>query len=298
MKTLNILVCTDFSLLGNKAFKAAEALIDRLGGKITPFHAFLPPQHVEVAAEIYEPNLIRSLGVQDDYSDLEANLRNKLDETARRSVSEIYLNPAQTAFGHPASRILEAAKDYDMIIMSSHGRTGFSRLFLGSVAEKVLRLSKVPVMVVGENSDIKPLDRMLVTTDFSEASKAAFPWARGLAIAFEAEIDLVNVVSLEQTAAVGFYDRSYEENLTSKTQEKLQGLIDQHFSDIKDRVQSKPILSKQGAHCGLAELVESSDYNLVVMATVGYSGLEYLLLGSTTASLVRRVETAVLVVHP
>jgi nucleotide-binding universal stress UspA family protein len=50
--------------------------------------------------------------------------------------------------GHPADEILKAADDADLVVMGSLGRTGISRFLLGSVTEKVIRNSKMPVLVV------------------------------------------------------------------------------------------------------------------------------------------------------
>jgi nucleotide-binding universal stress UspA family protein len=50
--------------------------------------------------------------------------------------------------GRPASSIVEAAADVDHVVMGSHGRTGVSRVVLGSVAEAVVRRSPVPVTIV------------------------------------------------------------------------------------------------------------------------------------------------------
>jgi len=52
------------------------------------------------------------------------------------------------ARGSPATDIIEHSKDYDIIVMGTAGRTGFSRAALGSVAEKVVRFAACPVMVV------------------------------------------------------------------------------------------------------------------------------------------------------
>jgi nucleotide-binding universal stress UspA family protein len=59
------------------------------------------------------------------------------------------------AHGEPWKQILEIAKERmaDIIVMGTHGRRGLSRVFLGSVAEKVVRLSPVPVMTVPGKTD-------------------------------------------------------------------------------------------------------------------------------------------------
>lgn len=55
--------------------------------------------------------------------------------------------------GSPAADIIEAAKDYDLIVIGTLGRTGMSRLLMGSVAEKVVRFAPCPVLVVRGKED-------------------------------------------------------------------------------------------------------------------------------------------------
>ena len=50
--------------------------------------------------------------------------------------------------GSPVKSIVEASKDFDIIVMGTLGRTGFAKFMMGSVAEKVVRFAKCPVMVV------------------------------------------------------------------------------------------------------------------------------------------------------
>lgn len=63
------------------------------------------------------------------------------EETGRRPETAVVV-------GRPASSIVEAAADVDHVAMGSHGRTGVSRIVLGSVAEAVVRRSPVPVTIV------------------------------------------------------------------------------------------------------------------------------------------------------
>ena len=51
--------------------------------------------------------------------------------------------------------IVESSKDYDLIVMGTLGRTGFSKLMMGSVAERVVRYSNCPVMVIRAPEDVK-----------------------------------------------------------------------------------------------------------------------------------------------
>ena len=55
---------------------------------------------------------------------------------------------ARIETGEPTQQIMEAAPDYDLIVMGTHGRTGLTHLMLGSIAEKVVRRATTPVLTV------------------------------------------------------------------------------------------------------------------------------------------------------
>lgn len=78
---------------------------------------------------------------------------------------------------HPADILAEHAREVDaeLILVSSHGRRWFSRMVLGSFAEKLLGLAAMPVLFFGHLPDPQEsLRRMMFTTDFSESSRVAF----------------------------------------------------------------------------------------------------------------------------
>ncbi|HEY3419945.1 MAG TPA: universal stress protein [Methanomassiliicoccales archaeon] len=58
--------------------------------------------------------------------------------------------------GAPARKIVEASSDHDLVVMGTLGRTGFSKLLLGSVAERVIRFAKCPVLVVKPEGEVEP----------------------------------------------------------------------------------------------------------------------------------------------
>lgn len=84
---------------------------------------------------------------------LEAELQ--ADTTQRNRITELMSRlPAErrgailTRSGNPGDELIEAAPDYDALLLGTHGRTGLERLWLGSVAERVVRLSPTPVIVL------------------------------------------------------------------------------------------------------------------------------------------------------
>jgi nucleotide-binding universal stress UspA family protein len=80
---------------------------------------------------------------------------------------------------HPAEILANHAEESnaDLILVSSHGRRWFSRMVLGSFAEKLLSLASIPVLFFGHLPDPhESLRRMMFTTDFSDSSRLAFEW--------------------------------------------------------------------------------------------------------------------------
>lgn len=294
MKNIKILVPIDFSELSLKAFAAAQELASLFDGTITPLHTMM---EVWMGEGFYHPE---SLEIQKNYGKLQSEIKMKLDEVASRHVDAKYLRPALVKAGLSARIIMKTSADFDLIVMSSHGRSGFQRIMMGSVSEEVLRYSEVPVLIVEDKSRMMPLKKILLITDFSDSSLAAFPWALNIARETGAEIDLAHVISfgtfLFDAESRQFHE--YEDIFVEENGKRIEKLIDEHFSEIKDKMNPRLITTQQSVHEALSELIRISDYNLVVMASVGHTGLNFLLLGSTTASLVRHVEVPVMVVHP
>ncbi|MDR8390539.1 universal stress protein [Aliifodinibius sp. S!AR15-10] len=288
MENIKILVPLDFSDLSNQALSAAEEFAKLFDGRITPFHAYLP------ISEMEGPYML-GLGTSpiEDYEEIEDTLRDRLDEVAREHVEERYLDKAIISVGNAASAIVEEGQNYDMIVMSTHGRTGFSRFFLGSVAEKVLRTSHIPVLVIDKESRIGPIKRILATTDFSENSHAAFPLVKDIARAADAQVELLNVMTYDTQ-----HDEKPDEGKISLRNKRMEILVKEEFHEISDRLQTNVIVSADTPHETIFKHNQDNPADLVVMATVGRTGIEYLMMGSTTANVVRHVKTPVLSINP
>jgi|AntRauTorckE6833_2_1112554.scaffolds.fasta_scaffold39837_1 nucleotide-binding universal stress UspA family protein len=288
MKIKNILVPIDFSDLSVKALQIANHICEAFDAKITLFHAYIPVADVD---GLYYMGM--GVGTQTPFEDIEPSIKDRLKQIGGEHLNKKYIADTVVGIGNPSHAINEAASDKDLVIMTTHGRTGFTRLLLGSTTEKVLRTSHTPVLAVEKASDFAPLKRMMVTTDFSEHSYAAFPYANAIASAYGARIDLVHVMKYDEYKTMGTASTSSEAR-----KEHLAKLVDAYFSEIKDQVRTEVILTSESPHEALFNLDFSRDYNLIVMSTIGRTGLDYLTLGSTTANVVRHVDTAVLSVNP
>ncbi len=281
MENPRILVPTDLSDLSMIAFESANYLADVLDGSILPLYVYQPEK--ESASFPIAPRESRKI------PDLEKELESKLLQYA----DEDNLEPVLVRKGKPWKIIMEESEGADIVVMSTHGRSGFSRLFLGSVTERVVRFSKAPVLLVEKDSKIKPLTDILLTTDFSDNSLEAFDYARALVKKTYAHIHLVHLVNLSQFDKVSAFDDQIGER-----QQKLDTWVDEHFADLRDKVTAEALPVKSSIHEAIVHLTGQKKYNLVVMSTLGYTGLNYLRLGSTAANVLRLVKTAVLSINP
>ncbi len=287
MKNVNILVPLDFSDLSLKALEAASVFAELFDGAITPFHSFISLSDVEM------PDVSSKEELASGHEELEKKLVEKLNKMAADNADAKFLNEGLVQVGNPADAIIEAAQNFDLIVMTTHGRTGFSRLIMGSVAEKVIRFAPVPVVVVEEGSKVKPLKKILLTTDFSDYSLKAVPFARSIAEASGAHLDIMHIVSFEQFGSIPQIQAA-----TDTRKKQMRELVDERFGDMKDQVTGDVVSTRKSIHEKITNIADSGDYNLIVMATIGRTGLEYLRLGSTASNIVRHVETAVFTINP
>jgi len=142
-----ILVPVDYSACSREALRLAVEMGQRLGAALDVVHVWDRPSYLtDVVMTRTEPMSTQSL-----FALVEQNAQRDLDEF----LASAELPPAETLTrrllaGEPAAALLHELKigNYDLVVIGTHGRTGLSHLLLGSVAEKLVRLSAVPVLTV------------------------------------------------------------------------------------------------------------------------------------------------------
>lgn len=142
----NILVPTDGSALSRKAAKKAAEFAKKMGSRITGFHV-APAYRYNIYADYVPPDFISPQ--QFSANTKKVALRHL--DVVKKAAADAGVACAcyYSTSDFPADQIVKAAKKYkcDAIFMASHGRTGLSRLLLGSEATKVLTHSRIPVVV-------------------------------------------------------------------------------------------------------------------------------------------------------
>ncbi len=141
----HILISTDGSPVSNKAAKAGIALASALGAKVTAYCAVEPMQPVYAEGYAFDQKVIEEI---EQHARKAAQKRvdaiGKMAKAARVPFTSVV-----TKTSPPYEGIIAAAKKQkcDVIFMASHGRRGLSRLIMGSVTQKVLTHSRIPVVV-------------------------------------------------------------------------------------------------------------------------------------------------------
>ncbi len=210
----------------------------------------------------------------------------------------------QVIQGSVAGEILRAAANLpaDLIVMGTHGRSGFERVMLGSITEKILRKATCPVLTVPAAAPVVPpvdarFGRVLCAVDFSPASQHALALAQSLAGEAAAPLAVLHVLEpasvFEPVVAADPKLQAAIENRHRETRERLRGLVGadtRAFTDVVEVVGSgKPYQE-------ILRVANEQHADLIVMgAHGGHRGLAA--FGSTTAHVVRQAPCPVLSVR-
>lgn len=278
-----ILIPTDGSDSAGTAAEAAIALAERFDATLHVIHVLergtLPPE-----------------------VDSDDDLRQHGERTTARIADRVGDDGVETttAVVDTTAPIHEAIVDYaeehavDLIVMGTHGRTGVERFVIGSVTERTVRISPVPVLTVHEAADVDgDFGSILLPTDGSAGARAATDYAVELADASDAALHAVHVVDL--TGLWGDFDSTA---ILDALEQSGQRAVD----DVIERAEAGGLRSVEGSVLSgippraIVDYADDRAVDLIVMGTRGRTGLDRYLLGSVTERVVRLSDVPVLTV--
>jgi nucleotide-binding universal stress UspA family protein len=291
-----ILLATDLSPASVPAAEFVQRLAPAVQGEVLLFHAvpWIPvPMEGAFEPQTYDRLLRES-------RDEAVGALDRLGATIKAPAVPVAVRVVD---GPPGSRIVEAAADWkaDVVVVGTHGRTGLNRVLVGSVAEQVLQLAPCPVITVRPLPRVwapgRPLARLVYPTDFSPPARRAWPWARAVAEASGAEIDLVHVMM--EPVPDRHVDPAFVARAAEAIRRDAQKAVDQFLAGCgfpRERITVELTTGVEADQ--IARRAEARQADLIVMGTHGRTGVLRLALGSVTRRLLHAAPCAVLTVSP
>ena len=286
-----ILLATDFSAPARGAFAYAVKLSELLHMRLVLLHtvkAFPAP-------DAWSRSVPRS------QHQLRTKALLELGRMARVAQEHGAAATHRLDIGIPEDSILNAVADNEaaLLVMGTHGRTGWDRLQLGSSAEAMIRKAPCPVLTVHgttvADGPMNPrrlkLKRFLVATDFSAASAAALRCAALLVRRFNADVVLVHALGSAKVPRHG--GNRAGASSRQKADRRLQEIV--AAAQAGRYVVERTATSGNPVEVILAE-AKRVTADLIVMGTNGRRGMSRFALGSVAESVVRRAGCPVLVV--
>ena len=222
----------------------------------------------------------------------------------------------ELAVGNAAEEILRYAdeKDIDLILIATHGRSGVKRWAMGSVADKVLRASKVPVWLVRAGipeeivHDKWPRRTILVPLDGSKLAESVLPHVEALAKQRGTElVDVVllrvcelPVISADYPEAI--MELSWEEHVEQekawhkRAAERYLAEVEKRLSDAGLRVRSEVLLGRPIDE--IIDYANKNPFNLIVLSTHGRTGVIRWAYGQVADKVLQRSTSPIFLVRP
>ena len=299
METMRkILLGTDFSASGKHAQQYAFALAKRSGAELHIAHA------VDTAYPTYAG--VYGFGVPVDLhiEEVRRHAKERLEEVVEEAAAAGISAQPHLLDGRSAEEVVELARQLEcnLIVVATHGRSGFDHFVFGSTCERIVRYATTPVLTVKSHEkefvDVDGeihINRILCPCDLSETSEEAVPLAAGMCTIFDAELVLMHVVDsrVEYPLLMPEAQPPTAAELRTLAAERLDAL-----AKSVPHVRSKVEIVSGVAHLEIGSSAQEDDIDLVVMTTHGRRGLPLALLGSTAEKVVRSARVPVLTARP
>jgi nucleotide-binding universal stress UspA family protein len=288
----HVLCPVDFSEISQHAVDYAAAIAGWYDARLTLVHAFVNLPTMDVPPPVLED------------ADRQ-RLHDALRRMAARAPDKIRIETVVEQSGSvhaEVARQLEATQA-DLLVLGTHGRSGFQRLFLGSVTEKLIRQTTCPTLVVPPRAPDVPADRpvqfrrILCAVDFATSSLDALRYALNLAQEADAKLTLLHVVDIplgsdHESGPDAL--RSVREAVGVDARRRLQELVPEEartYSTIDVQV------ARGRAYTEVLRQAAEHQADLIVMGVHGRSSVEQFLFGSTAHHVVRAAACPVLIVR-
>lgn len=286
IKLQNILCPVDFFPASERAFEYAVALARNYDARLHLLHVVSAVMPSSYEFQLNTPEMLNQL---------EDHAKAKMAELSKTAADHGLKVEVDTHVGEIVEGLEDAVRDAhaDLVVMGTHGRRGFERWFLGSVAERMLRRSTAPVLTISSTATpvkVPPdVSRVLVTTDFSEGTNRAMDF--GLAIAQEAPaaVTLLHVMQQppESREPIEGVRKILEEHLASMVPPEAL-----NWCEVAARVEIGTPYQR------ILAIAEEESVDLIVMNIHGIGFWDRAVMGATAERVLRAAECPVLAIPP
>ena len=209
----------------------------------------------------------------------------------------------RVGFGRPHEVIRQwaSADGVDLVVIGTHGRSGFDRLLLGSVTEKVIRTVTCPVLTVPPAEGLQAavaFARILCPTDFSPSSRRALAVALELGRQAGGAVTLLHAVEfLDVEAALPRHADELRASRARLVDHFLHRLAEEVADESQTWCEIRQVLVEGRAHRAIVAEATAHQADLIVMGTHGHGVVDRFLYGSTALQVVRTAPCPVLTVR-
>ena len=259
-----ILVPTDFSKHAEYALKVASQIAKKNGGEIFLLHILeLPHQAADAighGTDIPEIMIFKNAAIN--------RLEDLMDDECLEGIKVSEIIQFDLAF----DGIMKVNKvnDIDLIVMGSHGANGFKEMFIGSNAEKVVRNSNTPVLIIKKDGGDFNVNKFVFASDFSDEIKNPFAKVVEFANKFDAELNLVMINTPS----------------TFKPTHVALEIMKNFVSNFSVNKYSINVYNDVNIENGILNFADHIDADLIGVSTHGRKGLSHFFNGSISEDLV------------
>ena len=291
----HIVVPLDGSGIAEAALSYVAPLASRLGSRVVLLHANDDPYADMFGAEL----VVRT-------EDKQTSASAYLQGVAERLTSAGIDCTSQAEVGTPSAVILRYVDEHspDLVAMSTHGRSGFRRMVVGSITSTILPRAQTPLLVVHPTgNDIPPdtsFESLIVPLDMSSRSEDVLSLAGELADALGLAMTLTTCIPSASQIYTGSVPEvyPYPDDFVQQAQDASDEYLEQLSEDLKgSRGIDVHWETLEGSPASrIVEFAQGQANGLITMCTQGRTGLGRWVLGSVTDAVIRLGNTPVLVV--
>lgn len=285
-----ILCPTDFSPGAQHAMRVAVRMAAGSGAELVLAHVWQVPPFAFGGSDPFPAEVIQRMARERERS-LAAALGQARELGAPRVTS-------RALTGAPWEQLVETLRvdeAFDLVVMGTHGRTGVSRLLLGSVTEKVIRHAPCSVFAVRPRGEATTpsFPRVLCPIDFSDSSRHAVARAAEM-VAPAGDITLLHVIELP----ISYSGELFTADILGDIEKRSAHMLADWAAELSSKV-SVPVTTELRFGSPAAQVLATLDrdptFDLVVVGSHGRTGIRRALIGSVAEQVTRHAACPVLV---